>query len=103
MEDSCPATAASFASSHNPKMVSKAVFTASAFSTIHCSASLSFSSISPMALVSGSSLSLRLRPTSFIIPIASRMISPSFRKKSSTFVRILSSAASLPSSSVAFR
>ena len=100
---SFPATAPSFASSQIPKMVLKAVFTLSALSTIHCRLSASFTRISPIALVSGSSLPCRSPPTSRRIPMHSRMISPSFVKNSSTFVRILSRAACFPASSVAFR
>ena len=102
MLPSCPATASSLPISQIPKMASSAVFTASWLSTIHCSASLSFTRMSPIADVSGSSLSFSSMPTSLMMWMLSRMISPSFVKKFSTLVRIFCSAASFSASSVAF-
>ena len=100
---SFPATAPSFSSSHAPKITSKAVFTASWFLIIQSSASVSPTRMSPMALVTGSSLFCSSWPTSFRIPMHSVTISPSRRKKFSRLVRILVSAASRSSSFSAVR
>ena len=99
---SFPAAAASLPISHTPKMVSNAPFTASLLSTIHCRLSLSFTRMSPMALVSGSSLALRFSPTSRRMCRQLRITSASFVKNSSTFARILSRAACFSLSSFAF-
>ena len=99
---SFPATAPSFASSQTPKIASNAPLTASWLSMNHCSPSATFSRMSPTIRVSGSSLLCRSFPTSSRMARLSRISSPTFRKNSSIFVRIWSSAACFSPSFFAF-